>query len=115
MFTAGRILFEALDEAHFCAMSRCVWVRLMSMLANIIMSRAAQSTDSSDAIRYPPIGRWNFQLSIENPLLIVFALFGRIKRAPLYINQSKVDFSSKAKSSNVRAFLPLIRTTIAAG
>jgi hypothetical protein len=49
MFTAGRILFEAL-EAHFCAVSRCVWVRMLSILANIIMRRAAQSIDSSDAI-----------------------------------------------------------------
>jgi hypothetical protein len=49
MFTAGRILFEAL-EAHFCAVSRCVWVGLSSILANIIMSRAAQFTHSSDAI-----------------------------------------------------------------
>jgi hypothetical protein len=48
MFTAGRILFEALD-APFCVVSRCVWVRLLSILANIIMRRAAQSTHSSDA------------------------------------------------------------------
>jgi hypothetical protein len=49
MSTAGRILFEAL-EAPFCAVSRCVWVRLLRMLANIIMTRAAQSTHCSDAI-----------------------------------------------------------------
>jgi hypothetical protein len=48
MFTAGRILFEAL-EAHFCDVSRYFWVRLLSILANIIMRRASQSTHSSDA------------------------------------------------------------------
>jgi hypothetical protein len=49
MFTTRRILFEAL-EAHFCGVSGCVWVRLLSILANIITRRAAQSTHSSDAI-----------------------------------------------------------------
>ena len=117
MFTAGRILFEAL-EAPFCAVSRCVWVRLLSILANIIMRRAAQSTHSSDAI---PTNRtlelsafdgkstfdcfcfiWAYKASLD--------LYAQIKQ-----KQSKVDFSSKAKSSNVRDFLPLIDTVLAAG
>jgi hypothetical protein len=66
MFTAGRILFEAL-EAPFCAVSRCVWVRLLSILANIIMRRVAQSTYSSDAI---PTHRTLEILAFDEPRFI---------------------------------------------
>jgi hypothetical protein len=84
------------------------------------MRPAAQSTHSSDAI---PTQRTLELLAFDEKSTFdcfffcfiwaykaSLALYAQIKQ-----KQSKVDCSSKAKSSNVRDFLPRIGTVLAAG
>jgi hypothetical protein len=82
------------------------------------MSRAAQSTHSSDAL--PTHRKLELLAFDEKSTFDCFCFIWAYKASPtLYVQikqkQSKVDFPSKAKSSNVRDFLPLIRTVLATG